>query len=294
MFLFSGSHSEKEKVTGVMEFETLLEKAKKGLVVPHGLPQDPGRRMLRGHARHRRAGHRLHPHGPGQRRTLHRCTGVRPRSGGPGGREEGRGRLRPQSGHRPGRAGPRPLPHHGPRPQAGRRHRDQRQDDHHLYPGAPAGLQRAEGRRARHGQLPLARLRHGRPPDHPGLLDDPRAALQHEEGGRGRGHHGGLLPRAGPVPRGRAGLRRGGVHQPDPGPPGLPQVHGIVFQGQVQAVRRVSPARQVRHPELQRPLRPQAAGRVRVRHRLRRHRRHRPGGAGDRPPAHGQGAHPCP
>ncbi|MGE4194800.1 MAG: UDP-N-acetylmuramoyl-L-alanyl-D-glutamate--2,6-diaminopimelate ligase [Pseudodesulfovibrio sp.] len=33
MFLFSGSHSEKEKVTGVMEFETLLEKAKKGLVV---------------------------------------------------------------------------------------------------------------------------------------------------------------------------------------------------------------------------------------------------------------------
>ncbi|WP_229596933.1 UDP-N-acetylmuramoyl-L-alanyl-D-glutamate--2,6-diaminopimelate ligase [Pseudodesulfovibrio sediminis] len=33
MFLFSGSHSGKEEETGVMEFETLLTKAKKGLVV---------------------------------------------------------------------------------------------------------------------------------------------------------------------------------------------------------------------------------------------------------------------
>ncbi|WFS61984.1 UDP-N-acetylmuramoyl-L-alanyl-D-glutamate--2,6-diaminopimelate ligase [Pseudodesulfovibrio thermohalotolerans] len=33
MFLFSGSHREKEKVRGVMDFESLLEKAKKGLVV---------------------------------------------------------------------------------------------------------------------------------------------------------------------------------------------------------------------------------------------------------------------
>jgi len=33
MFLFSGSHSEKEKVRGVMDFETLLDKAKQGLVV---------------------------------------------------------------------------------------------------------------------------------------------------------------------------------------------------------------------------------------------------------------------
>eukprot|EP00831_Metopus_contortus_P010108 TRINITY_DN13924_c0_g3_i1.p2 TRINITY_DN13924_c0_g3~~TRINITY_DN13924_c0_g3_i1.p2 ORF type:complete len:509 (-),score=151.59 TRINITY_DN13924_c0_g3_i1:817-2343(-) len=33
MFLFSGSHSEKDKERGVMEFQTLVEKAKKGLVV---------------------------------------------------------------------------------------------------------------------------------------------------------------------------------------------------------------------------------------------------------------------
>ena len=74
-----------------------------------------------------------------------------------------------------------------------------------------------------HGQADRRRkVRGGRADDAGG--DRPAADVQ-ADARRGRSglRDGGLLARAGPRPRRRDPLRRRGVHQPDPGPPRLPQ-----------------------------------------------------------------------
>ncbi len=53
------------------------------------------------------------------------------------------------------------------------------------------------------------------------------------------GGHGGVVPRPEPAPGGRHRLRRGGVHQPEPGAPRPPRIDGGVLQGQGAAVRGV-------------------------------------------------------
>ena len=59
--------------------------------------------------------------------------------------------------------------------------------------------------------------------DHPGGHRPAGAAGGHGGAGRDRGGDGGVQPRAGARPGGRHVLRRGRVHQPVPGSPGLPR-----------------------------------------------------------------------
>ncbi len=80
---------------------------------------------------------------------------------------------------------------------------------------------RHPGRGAHHPRGP-------RPPAPPGRV--PRR-------GRRGGGHGGLVPRHDPAPGGRHRLRRGRLHQPEPGPSRPPRLHGGVLRGQGRAVR---------------------------------------------------------
>ena len=130
----------------------------------------------------------------------------------------------------------------------GRDHRHERQDHHVAARGGPAGRGRAAHRRHRHD--PVSRRRPGGDgqPDH---ARGPRAAVAagaHGARRRRRRRDGGLLARPGALPRGRHRVRRGGLHQPDPGPPrlppdarGLPRRQGAALHpagGQPQALPR--------------------------------------------------------
>ena len=69
--------------------------------------------------------------------------------------------------------------------------------------------------------------------------DRPAADLRaHARGRRSGVRDGGLLARSRPAPRRRDPLRRQGLHQPDPGPPGLPRRHGGLLRRQAAAVHR--------------------------------------------------------
>ena len=109
-----------------------------------------------------------------------------------------------------------------------RHHRHQRQDHHH-----PPPAQRPGGRRSPHGG---ARHALGRP-HHPrgaGAAAHVGPLARRRRGGRG---HGGLVARPRAPPGGRHPLRRGRVHQPEPGPPRLPRLDGGVLRGQGPPVR---------------------------------------------------------
>ncbi len=145
---------------------------------------------------------------------------------------------------------------------AHRRHGDERQDHNHLLPGGCAENGRspdgAHRRRADQGR----RRGDGKYPDHPGGPGSAGVARGDGRAGRdGRGD-GGLQPRSRPRPRGRDVLRRGGVHQPVPGPPGLPRGHRRLLRRQGAAVHTGV------HPDRRRQRRRQVrqdAGRIRAR-----------------------------
>ncbi len=162
-----------------------------------------------------------------------RCERARRRAPAGSGGSRGRG------GRRAGRDGAagRRLPR---RPDdgagAGRRHRHERQDDHGIPRALAAGGRGAALRAARHrAARGRGRGRGGRA-NHPGG-DRPAGDLRAHARVRGSGlRDGGLLARAGAAPRRRDPLRRQGLHQPDPGPPGLPRRHGGLLRGQAPAV----------------------------------------------------------
>jgi hypothetical protein len=223
-----------------------------------GLPGAPGvaaSGRLCGGGRGRPRGHRrrgrLAPRRPGVRlrRGRRRAPGrpeLRAR-GGRGGR--GRGRRRPRRGARGLGRGPlrgrsrgrrRPLARDrrpararrparcprlrppGARARDGRDNRHQRQVDGGRPDGRRARGGGAPGGDLRHPRLPLPRGGHqGRPHDARGARDPAHAPALARSRGRG-GVDGGLLPRPGAPPPRRPGLRRRGLHQPDPGPLRLP------------------------------------------------------------------------
>ena len=71
-------------------------------------------------------------------------------------------------------------------------------------------------------------------PDHAGGARPARPAGGHARARCLSGDHGGVQPCAGAGPGRRRALRRRGVHQPEPGPPGLPRRHGGLLRGQGQ------------------------------------------------------------
>ncbi len=76
---------------------------------------------------------------------------------------------------------------------------------------------------------------------------------------------GGLVARPAAGPRGRDPLRGGGVHEPDPGPPGLPRRHGGLLRGEAAPVpAREGPAPRPRRRQPRRRLRAPAGGRDRA------------------------------
>ena len=178
--------------------------------------------------------------------------------------------------HRPGRPGPG-----GPHRRAGvrgvraagpaRRHllldlrrpvapddddrgdRDKRQDDHQLPGRGRAARGRARDRAGRRGgdQDRCGAGRLGA--DHAGGAGPAGAARRHGGAPRDGGRDGGVQPFAGARPGGRHPVRRGGVHQPVAGPPGLPRRVRGLLQGEGEAVhpavrrdRRAERGRQVR------------------------------------------------
>ncbi len=146
----------------------------------------------------------------------------------PAGRRAGAGGRSPDV--RRGRAAPAARPARGlGLRRAGhvaahdRRDRDQRQDDDRL----PAGVRPARGRPRdrpdRHHRDADRRRGPRQRPDHPGGAR-PAGAARGDARARRRGRgHGGVQPRAGHASRRRHDVRRGGVHQPDRGPPRLPR-----------------------------------------------------------------------
>ena len=168
-----------------------------------------------------------------RRGVLRRCRGR-----GRGGRAHRPGRQEPGRALRAARVrGGRPA---GPARRGGllgvrrpvqpadahRGHRHQRQVDHHV----PAGIRAADGRppdrAGRRGADPGGRPGPAEPAHHP-RGHRPAGAAGRDGAARGdRGRHGGVQPRAGPGPGRRHQLRGGRVHQPVPGPPGLPRRHG--------------------------------------------------------------------
>ena len=102
-----------------------------------------------------------------------------------------------------------------------------------------AGLRAAGrvGRADRDRRHPDRRARRAQRADHPGGAG---AAGAVRGDGRARRRHrgdGGVQPRADPRPRRRDALRGRRIHQPVPGPPGLPPDHGRLLRGQGPAVR---------------------------------------------------------
>ena len=142
----------------------------------------------------------------------------------------GPGRGQRGSGLRAGRpAGPagrdRLLGVRGPvEPAAAhRRDRDQRQDHEQLPDRVRAAGGRSPDRPDRRGRDPDRQGPGGELADHAG---SPRPAGAVRGHGRARGDRrrdGGVEPLAQPWPGGRDELRRGGLHQPVAGPPGLPR-----------------------------------------------------------------------
>jgi hypothetical protein len=125
---------------------------------------------------------------------------------------------------------------------AGRHHRHQRQDHHLLHGARDPGRRGPPARPDRHRAL---RDRQPRDPGHPHhaggarhpVHAGPDGALRVPQRG-----HGGVVPRAAPEAHVRHRFRRGGLHQPDPRPPGLPPRHGAVFRRQDAALPRAGPA----------------------------------------------------
>ena len=137
-------------------------------------------------------------------------------------------------------------------------HRHQRQDDRELPARCrPAGCG-THHRGDRHGRHPHRRRGPPGRPDHAGGPGPARPAGGDARARRVGGHDGGVQSRAGAGPGRRHGLRSRRVHQPEPGPPGLPRRHGVLLRRQGPAVHR--PPRH-RGPGLRRrPVGP-AAGR---------------------------------
>ena len=175
----------------------------------------PRRRVLRrrGGRGGRRGADRPGRAGP---RRGHRGTGLRARRSA---REAGRDRLlgvrepvEPAAAHR--------------------RDRDQRQDHLDLPAGVRAARGRPPDRADRRGgdqdrPGPAAQY-----PDHPGGARPAGPVRGHGRARRDRRRDGGVQPLAGPRPGRGHELRRGGVHQPVAGSPGLPRRPGGLLPGQ--------------------------------------------------------------
>ena len=107
--------------------------------------------------------------------------------------------------------------------------------------GRAAAVRAARHRRAAHRRPARAR----RADDARGARPPARAAL--DARGRRRGlRDGGLVDRDRPAPARRHALRRGRLHEPQPGPPRLPRRHGGLLRRQGRALRRPLPARRQR------------------------------------------------
>ncbi len=124
-----------------------------------------------------------------------------------------------------------------PQPGAdpGGHHRHQRQDQHHLSPGGHPSSRRAPGWGNGHRELPRGGRDLAGPGDHPGI-PGPATAPAGQMRAEGVSHvcHGGLLPCPGFAARvDRAAFDGRGLHQPLPGPPGLPPGPGRLFCRQV-------------------------------------------------------------
>ena len=201
---------------------------------PSGRSWAPCPRRVRGltdDSRHVTAGELLRrgPRASCRRAPLHSPGG---RAGRPGRRgraarplaRPGRG-ADPGPGHPPGASvagrcvlraslpGPRRRGHHG----------DEREDHDVLSLRGPSS-----GSGSRHGghrDDPVRRARAGprRRPDHARGDRAPGAARRDGGGGGRRRRHGSVLARLGAPSRGRRRVRRGRVHEPDPGPSRLPR-----------------------------------------------------------------------
>ena len=139
------------------------------------------------------------------------------------------------------------------------------------------------------------------PAHHPGGHRPAGAAGRHGAARGDRGRHGGVQPRAGPGPGRRHQLRGGRLHQPVPGPPGLPRRHDGLLRGQGQPVH--PGLRADRGGQHRRPAGPQAdrraadpadhvlrggPGRGRLARHRRAQRRRREHLPGDRPRRRGR------
>ena len=152
---------------------------------------------------------------------------VRQRRGG----ARRRASARPRRARGGGRVGPRrdgpargALLRRSERRAAGRGgDRDERQDDHGLPGARAAGGDRRAVRAAGDGQVGRRRARAAGDP-HDARGDRPAGRLPRDaRRRRSRLRDGGLLARAGARTHRRDPLRRGGVHEPDAGPPRLPR-----------------------------------------------------------------------
>ena len=151
-------------------------------------------------------------------------------------RARGARRRRPRrDGHRR-----RALPRRPDGDAPGRRdHRHEREDDHDVPPApAPRGGGRPL-RPAREREHDRRRRAAARDPHHAGGDRPPGDVRGDARRGRRGVRDGGLLARARAAPRRRRAVRGRGVHQPQPGPPGLPPGHGELLRGQGAAVRGV-------------------------------------------------------
>src|SRR5206468_507075 len=127
-----------------------------------------------------------------------------------------------------GAAGRRLLRASLPGAHRGRHHRHQWQDDDLPPRRCAVAAREPNDRPDRHDRVSNRRRGAAGWADH---SRGGRAAIASGRDGRARRHggrHGGILSRARAPSRGRRGVRRGGVHQPDPGPPGFPpHVRGV-------------------------------------------------------------------
>ena len=171
-----------------------------------------------------------------------------------------RARARPARHASPGRRRPRRARPRGRRvlrpsvPAAAlpRRDGDERQDHRHVpargdRPGrGPARGPDRDGRRARRRRAPAPRANDARGRRPPG------APRPHARRGRAHGRARGLVARARSASRRRDVVRRRVLHEPEPGPPRLPRLDGVVLRGQGAPVRpdpHCGRGRQRRRPE---------------------------------------------
>ena len=180
---------------------------------------------------------------PGFTRDGHELRGRRGRArgGGAGGRaaaRTGRPGDRRRVGARGDGAGRRPLPRRSDgRARRRRDHRHERQDDDRVPRARAAGGGGAAVRPARHGHVVRRRGRAAGRADHR-RGDRPAARLPRDARRRRRRvRDGGLLACAETRPDRRDPLRRGGLHEPDAGPPRLPPDDGGLLPREAAAVR---------------------------------------------------------